>query len=310
MLLKSLRGDSLCARTPATTLSMIDIGNGLGRWNTMPTLRRNSIRSRSLKMLCPFNSTSPLYRCPETLSFIRFSLRRKVVLPEPVGPSKDVTARAGKSRLTASSTVLAPNPRVRSTALMTGAAPLVSTAPVSALSCSHFINLRCYFVTSHSGSTAANLCGSSKLSLSLHPSSRLCIFTLGSFVRCRTARCPTAEHGSAARLDPVAECVFVALTLQRSCDVHPIWCRAEPAGRRRLGGIGMRWQHQHQHLVVWIQRQLGAGAVRWQEETQSQRRDRGRKRDGTIRLCLRPCVPGLHAGLQRERIRRRGNGFR
>ena len=45
---------------PATTLSKIDIGNGLGRWNSMPTLRRNSIRSWLLKMLSPPNRTSPL----------------------------------------------------------------------------------------------------------------------------------------------------------------------------------------------------------------------------------------------------------
>ena len=54
---------SLCARAPATTLSMIDIGNGLGRWNTMPTRRRSDISSTpEPKMLLPSSITSPSWR--------------------------------------------------------------------------------------------------------------------------------------------------------------------------------------------------------------------------------------------------------
>ena len=33
------------AFTPATTLSLIDIGNGLGRWKSIPTRRRSMSRS-------------------------------------------------------------------------------------------------------------------------------------------------------------------------------------------------------------------------------------------------------------------------
>ena len=52
-----------CAFTPATTLSMIDMGNGFGRWNSMPTLRRSAIRSTAgCQMLLPSSSTSPW--CP------------------------------------------------------------------------------------------------------------------------------------------------------------------------------------------------------------------------------------------------------
>ena len=43
----SLRGAMRWARTPATTLSRIDMGKGLGRWKTMPTRRRSTRRSMS-----------------------------------------------------------------------------------------------------------------------------------------------------------------------------------------------------------------------------------------------------------------------
>jgi len=42
----SLRDDlvSACSRWPNSTLSRIDNGRGLGRWNTMPTRRRTWMR--------------------------------------------------------------------------------------------------------------------------------------------------------------------------------------------------------------------------------------------------------------------------
>ena len=46
-------------------------------------------------MLDPSKSTSPRCQDLATLSFIRFKDRRKVVLPEPVGPIRAVMAPLG-----------------------------------------------------------------------------------------------------------------------------------------------------------------------------------------------------------------------
>jgi hypothetical protein len=60
-----LRLASRWAFTPATTLSRIDIGNGLGRWNIIPTSRRSTSRSRLMaQMLSPSTVTSPSWRSP------------------------------------------------------------------------------------------------------------------------------------------------------------------------------------------------------------------------------------------------------
>ena len=81
--------------TPASTLSRIDIvGNGFGRWNTMPTWRRTSTGSTpSAYRLLPSMSTSPSTQAPGITSCMRFRVRRKVDLPHPLGPMNAVTVR-------------------------------------------------------------------------------------------------------------------------------------------------------------------------------------------------------------------------
>jgi len=61
------------------------------------------------------------------LSFIRFSERRKVVLPEPVGPIRAVMAPLGTPRLSPPRTVADPKPRLRSRASMAGSRTSAST---------------------------------------------------------------------------------------------------------------------------------------------------------------------------------------
>lgn len=68
--------------------------------------------------MCPSRRTSPLCQCLETLSFIRLSERRNVVLPEPVGPISAVMAPLGMSALMPAITVAEPKPRDRSRACM------------------------------------------------------------------------------------------------------------------------------------------------------------------------------------------------
>jgi hypothetical protein len=62
MSLSCRRLASFCARTPEVTLSMIDMGNGLGRWKSIPTRRRSDMTSTSgAQMLRRSSSTSPVW---------------------------------------------------------------------------------------------------------------------------------------------------------------------------------------------------------------------------------------------------------
>jgi hypothetical protein len=74
--------------SPAATFSKIDIvGNGLGRWKTMPTVRRTE--TGSTPEAYRFSSSSitlPSTRPPGVTSCIRLRVRRKVDLPQPDGP--------------------------------------------------------------------------------------------------------------------------------------------------------------------------------------------------------------------------------
>jgi hypothetical protein len=70
------------------------VGNGLGRWNTMPIIRRTATGStvdayRSVSS----SSTLPSTRAPGITSCIRFSVRSSVDLPQPDGPMNAVTDR-------------------------------------------------------------------------------------------------------------------------------------------------------------------------------------------------------------------------
>ena len=94
----------LFRRTPASTFSRMDIvGNGFGRWKTMPTSRRTSTGSTSLAYrLRPSSSTSPLTWAPGMISCMRSSVRSTVDLPQPEGPMKAVTLFGSMFRLTSS----------------------------------------------------------------------------------------------------------------------------------------------------------------------------------------------------------------
>src|SRR6185437_10961720 len=82
-----------CTWSPAATLSRIDIvGNGVGRWNTIPMCRRTTIgfTSRAYRSR-PSSMTRPATRAVGTVSCIRLRQRRKVDLPHPDGPMIAVT---------------------------------------------------------------------------------------------------------------------------------------------------------------------------------------------------------------------------
>ena len=87
----------------------MDIGNGVGFWNTMPTRLRSMFRSTAgSMMLLPSISTSPSARWPGYRSYIRFSTRSSVDLPQPEGPIIPVTFLSGRSNETDFSAWLAP----------------------------------------------------------------------------------------------------------------------------------------------------------------------------------------------------------
>lgn len=70
------------------------VGNGLGRWNTMPTTRRTATGSTDESYRSSSSSmTLPSTRAPGMTSCIRLSVRRKVDLPHPDGPMNAVTER-------------------------------------------------------------------------------------------------------------------------------------------------------------------------------------------------------------------------
>jgi hypothetical protein len=72
------------------------VGNGFGRWKTIPIWRRTSTGSTSGPYSdCPSIITLPSTRAPGITSCIRFSDRRNVDLPQPDGPISAVTERAG-----------------------------------------------------------------------------------------------------------------------------------------------------------------------------------------------------------------------
>ncbi len=100
----------LLSFTPASTLSRIDIvGNGFGRWNTMPTWRRTSTGSTpGPYRLLPSMRTSPSTYAPGITSCMRLSVRRKVDLPQPDGPMKAVTVRGSMDSETPSTALNLP----------------------------------------------------------------------------------------------------------------------------------------------------------------------------------------------------------
>ena len=92
----------LLSRTPARTFSAMDIvGNGLGRWNTMPICRRTATGSTSGPYRSmPSIATVPSTRAPGITSCMRLMERRNVDLPQPDGPMSAVTERGSMDMLT------------------------------------------------------------------------------------------------------------------------------------------------------------------------------------------------------------------
>jgi len=92
----------LFSRTPASTFSAIDmVGNGLGRWKTIPTWRRTATGSTpGAYRSTPSISTVPSTRAPGITSCIRFRVRRNVDLPQPDGPISAVTLRGSIDMVT------------------------------------------------------------------------------------------------------------------------------------------------------------------------------------------------------------------
>ena len=83
---------------PNATLSKIDLGNGFGRWNTMPTRRRSSTTSvEDARRSRSANRISPSVRTPGIMSFMRLNERSSVLLPQPEGPMIAVTLVFGIS---------------------------------------------------------------------------------------------------------------------------------------------------------------------------------------------------------------------
>src|SRR3546814_1948565 len=75
--------------------SDIDLGKGLGFWNTMPTRARSCTTSIDEAYISSASSViSPSTRALATVSFMRFKVRRKVDLPQPDGPMKAEIGRA------------------------------------------------------------------------------------------------------------------------------------------------------------------------------------------------------------------------
>jgi len=69
----------------------MDLGKGLGFWNTMPIRRRTSMATTSGSYSDrPSNWSRPSIRVPGMRSFMRLRQRRKVVLPHPDGPIRAV----------------------------------------------------------------------------------------------------------------------------------------------------------------------------------------------------------------------------
>src|SRR3989475_11902141 len=80
------------------------LGKGFGAWNTMPTSRRSATGSVPFENTeTPSSRMSPVRRVFGISSFNRFTERRKVLLPQPEGPIRAVTARRGMGTFTTNS---------------------------------------------------------------------------------------------------------------------------------------------------------------------------------------------------------------
>src|SRR5437016_9985162 len=84
-------------------------GKGFGCWNTMPTSRRSATGSVPFENTeTPSSRMSPAWRVCGISSFNRFTERKKVLLPQPDGPIRAVTARRGMATVTSNNAWVGP----------------------------------------------------------------------------------------------------------------------------------------------------------------------------------------------------------
>ena len=86
------------------------VGNGLGRWNTMPIRARMSVGSipEPYTSVVP-SSTEPVTCALRSVSCMRFKARRSVVFPDPDGPIRAVTCDVAMSKVTPRTAGFVPN---------------------------------------------------------------------------------------------------------------------------------------------------------------------------------------------------------
>jgi len=120
-------GNAPVTRGPYATLSNTLLGNGLGRWNTIPIRRRSSTGSTDgANTDAPSKAISPRWRVPGSSSWRRLIDRRKVDFPHPDGPMNAVTAFGLASTLTSNRACLAPYQKLKSRA---DSEPMSRTVP-------------------------------------------------------------------------------------------------------------------------------------------------------------------------------------
>src|SRR5713101_7793242 len=85
----------------------MDLGKGLGRWKTIPTRRRWAVTSWA-KMFWPSRRISPSRRALRTVSCMRLRVRRRVDLPQPEVPIREVTLLVAMPMLMSKRTCLLP----------------------------------------------------------------------------------------------------------------------------------------------------------------------------------------------------------
>ena len=103
------------------------LGNGLGRWKTIPIRRRRSTGSTEAPNTdSPSKAMSPLCRVCGSSSWSRLIERRKVDFPQPDGPISAVTALGFASMLMSKSACVAPYQKEKSFA---ASVPMRRTVP-------------------------------------------------------------------------------------------------------------------------------------------------------------------------------------
>src|SRR5690349_20575761 len=112
---------------------MLNVGNGFGRWNTMPIFRRITTGSTvGSNRFRPSSTTPPRARAPAISSCRRLMHRMNVDLPHPGGPMLAVTDRGAMSMLIDLGILWSPNPASRFRTVMRFAASAAGATAVAA----------------------------------------------------------------------------------------------------------------------------------------------------------------------------------